>query len=160
MAESSVIKRSLATCDPGRFAGLAAFGDGVLRWCSLNVAPDSHTGPFDRLVIEIPNANEKRKKKIDPQDLITLAISAGRWIERIPHSALTQEFPSEWKAGTPKEMHNGLVLQALDPFERAVFARCMQEQHVPKGKLNNVVDAIGIGLEIIGRIGRGGRPIR
>lgn len=148
---------TLATCDPGRDAGVARFEDGVLVWCGLNCWP--YKVLSDRLVIEIPNAHEKRKRKVDPQDLITLAIRAGRWIERIPHDSLTQKFPSEWKGGVPKEMHNGLVLQALTPGERATFAFYCQKQKIPKGKLNNVVDAIGIGLEDLGRIGRGGRPI-
>jgi hypothetical protein len=159
---------TLATCDPGRDAGLASFIDSTLKWCGLNLVPPAycpklswlgHSGKHDRLVIEIPNAHEKRKRKSDPQDLITLAIRAGRWIERVPHSALTQKFPSEWKAGVPKEIHNGLVLQALTPAERLTFAYWCSLYKIPKGKLNNVFDAIGIGLETLGRIGRGGRPI-
>jgi hypothetical protein len=130
---------------------------GELVWCGLNLWPWQQVS--DRLVVEIPNAHEKRKRKSDPQDLITLAIRAGRWIERVPHSALTMKFPAEWKAGVPKETHNGLVLAALTPAERVTFARLMQDQKVPRSKLNNVVDAIGIGLEALGRIGRGGRPI-
>ncbi len=148
-------KSSLATIDPGQDAGLAWFQDGQLIGCSLNVAP-WFGWRFDRLVVEIPNANEKRKgKNTNPQSLISLAITAGRWIERVQHATLHTQFAAEWKAGVPKEQHNGRVLAALNVHELQVLARGCS--CVPVGKRHNIVDAIGIGLEYLGRIGRGGR---
>lgn len=151
---------SLANIDPGADAGLSWFDCGRLIWCALNdVPPWCRTVRADRLVVEIPNANEKRKNKnTNPQSLITLAITAGRWIERIPHVTLHMQFAAEWKAGVPKEQHNGRVLAALSQSELIVLADCCAR--VPVSKRHNVIDAIGIGLEDLGRIERGGRALQ
>lgn len=155
MAESYMIEiaeiPALIAIDPGRNSGVASFRGGCLAWCGcFNVERDD---PFDhvehkRLIIEIPLYSGQTAGK-DPQALIALAVCAGRWIERVQAVRVTEVYPSQWKGNVPKETHNARVLDKLAADERALVPS------LPPSKLHNVIDAIGLGLFALGRMGRG-----
>lgn len=160
--------RTLLSIDPGNNAGGAVFVGGVLQACGLvsrfngeqgGLRPmlelqrlfgcnDVRSGFFHELVIELPRITKQTEGK-DPNDLIKLAFGAGRYVERFPHSSLRTVTPSEWKAGTPKRIHNARVIQCLTEAERALIPK------LAAGLVHNIVDAIGIGLEHLGRMTRG-----
>ena len=159
--------KTLLSIDPGANAGGAIFLNGVLVACGLvsraaneiggleplrhlpsSRFPSFQNARFDELVIELPRITKQTEGK-DPNDLIKLAFGAGRYVERFPHSSLRTVTPSEWKAGTPKRIHNARVIQCLAPDERALIPK------LAAGLVHNIVDAIGIGLEHLGLMTRG-----
>ncbi len=143
----------LITIDPGEHTGFAAWDKGRLIGALL-CAPNASVFQARRVVIEIPLYSDQTIGK-RPQDLITLAVRAGRWIERAagPGADVVELFPAQWKGGVPKKIHNERVLAKLTPAELNLFRAFMR--HIPKGKWHNVIDAIGIGLFDLGRMGRG-----
>ena len=98
---------------------------------------------FDVLAIEFPLIYPHEKLKGDPNDLLYVALAAGFVIQEMhltPEIALV--LPRTWKGQTPKEIQNARDLEKLDARER----RIIEELDVPRGKLHNVMDAVGIGL--------------
>lgn len=159
--------KTLLSIDPGANAGGAIFLDGALVACGLvsraaneigGLEPLRHlpisrfpafqNARFDELVIELPRITKQTEGK-DPNDLIKLAFGAGRYVERFPHASLRTVSPAQWKAGTPKKIHNARVIQCLSEAERALIPK------LAAGLAHNVCDAIGIGLEHLGRMTRG-----
>lgn len=138
----------LAAIDPGANTGAAFFGNGVLYAAELHTKPVAHLYLVNQLVIEIPKFSDQTKGK-DPQDLITLAVNAGQWIQVLRAPDVRRVFPSQWKGNVPKAIHNERVLAKLTPAELAVIPK------LPATKLHNVIDAIGLGLFALGRMGRG-----
>jgi hypothetical protein len=108
------------------------------------------------LVIEKPQIYRASKSKADPNDLITLAIQVGRYVERARHAGMTATLvtPAEWKGQVPKDVIVPRILAALNEGERAIATRV--SLGIAKGKVHNMVEAIGIGLHACGRMGRGG----
>lgn len=155
----------LLSIDPGNNAGGAVFVDGCLVACGLvsrawpekgYLNPREVSGYraacFDELVIELPRITRGpggQTEGKDPNDLIKLAFGAGRYVERFPHVKLRTVSPSEWKGGVNKSTHNARVIQCLTPVERACVPR------LAATLVHNVVDAIGIGLDHLGRMTRG-----
>jgi hypothetical protein len=100
------------------------------------------------LVIEKPQVYQSMK--VDPGDLIDLAIVVGRIIG-LSGREVTLYKPSQWKGQTPKAIHHERIKKLLsaDELSRVVL---------PKAKKtlgHNVWDAIGLGLFHLGRAGRG-----
>lgn len=144
---------SLTAVDPGENAGLAFFAGGELVWCALANDDFEIRGAWsvpDHMVIEIPLYSDQTEGK-DPQALIKLAIRAGQWLERIKPrvTRARRVYPGQWKGSVPKKIHNARVIGRLAPSE---FARIPK---LPESKLHNVIDAIGLGLFALGRMGRG-----
>jgi hypothetical protein len=134
--------------DPGANPGLGVFGhssqliDCGIDWLEL-------WRPYaDTLVIEKPTIYPHSKAR--PNDIVTLAISAGRLAERVDARAEVWVLPRQWKGQIPKTKRledyiiYKRVMAALNELERAVLA-----QH---GSDHNVVDAVGIGLWHLGRL--------
>jgi len=158
--------RTLLSIDPGNNAGGALFVDGVLIACGLVSREHPEVGTlmpmrflvniralrFDELVIELPRiilGPGGQTEGKDPNDLIKLAFGAGRYVERFPHASLRTVSPAQWKAGTPKKIHNARVIQCLTEAERALIPK------LAATLVHNVVDAIGLGLEHLGSMTRG-----
>jgi hypothetical protein len=162
--------KTLLSIDPGNNAGGAVFVDNCLKACGLvsrgwgeaghllpllelqQRFPGAVVCRFDELVIELPRITRGpggQTEGKDPNDLIKLAFGAGRYVERFPHTSLRTVYPSEWKAGVPKRTHNARVILALSEAERALIPK------LAASLVHNVVDAIGIGLEHLGRMTRG-----
>jgi hypothetical protein len=149
MAESCLV-----AIDPGENSGIAVFHFSRLVRCECGnpdtyptLRPAPMPGPWF-LQIEIPLYSDQTIGK-DPQALIKLAINAGRWIEKMHAPIVRTVYPSQWKGQVPKKIHNGRVLAKLDQAELSLIPK------LPETKLHNVIDAIGLGLFALGRIGRG-----
>lgn len=153
----------LLSIDPGNNCGAAIHVSGRLDACGLvnlghspgGVEPLEwlRNGGFERfeyLAIEIPRVSKQTK---NPASIVTLAISAGRMIERFPHEKLLCTFVDQWKGSVDKETYNARVLATMYDAERSLLHRLSQST------LHNVLDAIGIGFRATGRMLRGkGHP--
>lgn len=147
---------SLVAVDSGADSGFALFEGGVLSLAALVSIDKIHDSLYCRVnecVVEIPD-----RVKVNPKSIIKLALNAGRWIERFglqTRAEVRAVEASAWKASTDPDILARRILACLTPAELA---------RVPKTKSalgynHNVVDAIGLGLWRLGRMGRGGRKI-
>lgn len=132
----------------GTNTGWALFNTtGFLIACGTGEPP---CGGVSRLVIEVPQAYKpgRLKHAIDPGDLIALAFFAGRLVGRVQAGQMPVEaawvWPHQWKGDLPKEVCENRTKRKLNTTEQAVVAEC--ERNVPGGLMNNVFDAIGLGL--------------
>lgn len=137
--------------DPGvNFCGVACFDiDGELRWARY-VATDEVSEFCDLsndLVIEMPriySRSGQRKGDLDLNDLLNLAAAVG-YCEGFFYSS-KRVFPAQWKGQVPKKIMNARVLSKLSPAEQG------RVQNVGS-KTHNVIDAVGIGLHALHRLG-------
>jgi hypothetical protein len=150
--------------DPGETTGAALAHNGVLCWCGVLSLTDHwlpvlrfpFTQQTDRLVIEIPNAHESKgatRSRRDPQAIVMLAITCGQWIRHVSAKHTIRKFPSTWKGGVPKKIHNDRVLACLDERELTLVQIALGA--IPASKRNNVIDAVGLFLEDTERMTRG-----
>lgn len=141
--------------DPG-CTGVAYWNGRELVSCGVVEDVDA-VSVQGHLVIEKPQIyrSSKNKKRVDPNDLITLAIQVGRYIERARHcGGSTVVTPAQWKGQVAKEILVPRILGFLNEGERAIATRA--SLGIARGKVHNMVEAIGIGLHACGRMGRGG----
>ena len=97
--------------DPGIDTGTATFAkDGSLLACSVG-SPPRCSG---LVVIEKPQVYPSRFSKGNPNDLITLAIQVGRYVERFEAQGakVSLTLPHEWKGTIPKDIHHRRILGA------------------------------------------------
>lgn len=96
-------------------------------------------------VIERPKIYQARLMKGDPNDIVTLAIRVGRYIERLEQKdvQVLTVYPNEWKGQLPKEVHHPRIFGKLNPAEQAVVSDAGQRMGV-KARAD-MMDAIGIG---------------
>jgi hypothetical protein len=87
-----------------------------------------------------------------PNDIITLAITAGRLTQPWPKEEITWYAPHEWKGQVPDDILEKRILGRLLTDELAILNRL----DFPKSRKHNVTDAIGIGLVFLKRMGVGG----
>lgn len=147
----------IVAIDPGKHAGIAWFEGGLLVRAML-VDPDESEPlrcPFVRpwfAVVELP-CHQRGDTPARTNDLFKTAFRAGRLVERTGARANHTISPHAWKGNVPKDLHNERVLKKLSAAEREiVYAACTQDgKRVAVGLLNNVIDAVGIGLWEIGR---------
>lgn len=150
---------TLLSVDPGNNCGAAIHVSGVVVACGLVNLGHSKGGieplewlranaleRFNYLSIEIPRISKQTR---NAASIITLAISAGRMIERFPHDKLLTTFVDQWKGSVDKDLHNARVLATMYDTERAVLPPLSHYL------LHNVIDAIGIGYRATGRMVRG-----
>ncbi len=132
--------------DPGATTGWSLSLNGRIVACGIGTPPFTRTG-IDRVVIELPQYRPHDRK--DPNMLIALAIWVGRYVESAARIRVVAELitPVAWKGSVPKDIHNARVRAKLDPEEQAIVAavKCA------KGLVNNMIDAIGINLNAMGR---------
>lgn len=146
----------LIAVDSGTDSGIAVFEDGLLLRAAFRPIEQvevTKASSCADVVVEIPD-----RVKVNPKSIIKLALNAGRWLEKLG-TACTGEVraveASAWKASTDPDVLARRILACLTPAELA---------RVPKTKSalgynHNVVDAIGLGLWRLGRMGRGGRKV-
>ncbi len=147
----------LIAIDPGAHAvGWASFESGELRKCGMADRERVLDGLFSRVpsvnaVIEQPQIYEQRAQKGDPNDLISVALTAG-FVECAlvfgGASEVQYVWPRKWKGGVKKNLHNARVLAQLEADELQALKQC----GVFASKRHNVIDAIGIGLWRLGRL--------
>lgn len=144
----------LIAVDSGARSGYAYFSGGVLRGARLvSIEDDFGTSDADA-VVEIPD-----RVKVDPKSIIKLALNAGRWLEKLGMACsgeVRAVEASAWKASVNPDILAQRILEFLTPEEIAVIPKTRSAL----GFDHNVIDAVGLGLWTLGRMGRGGRKIR
>lgn len=156
---------SLLAVDPSlRGLGWAFFERGMLTHCGV-VEGDSNKTTIEavrgihkeveelaaapaEVVLEFPRIYPKGRGQtdhVDPNDLLWVAAVAGA-VSTLGPSRIY--YPSDWKGQSKKEKTLRLVLQACTPAERAVI------EQVKGWKRHNAVDAVGIGMYHLKRIGK------
>lgn len=141
----------LVSVDPGEHMGFAVFRDGTLWQCGLG---GYGLPPGCEFVIEKPCVYPR--SKADPNDLITLAVRVGEELGAAKRLGLRTRtvLPREWKRSVSKEIMLDRITAHLAADEREVFAENVVG--VARCRVNNVLDAIGIGLFHLGRMRPGG----
>lgn len=107
----------------------------------------SRLSAVDTLVLEVPQVYWGAKRGGNPSDLIQLAGVVGAVSFGIPAFKKPCFLPREWKGQTPKDVHNKRVLAELGALEVESIEPC------GKTLLHNVLDAVGLGLFHLKRIG-------
>lgn len=163
---------TLVSVDPGlRHAGVAAFEKGALVYAALiknterkargpqawwamaeEVATTRHAGsPIflipDVYVVEVPQVYRFGKSKGDPDDLIQLAGVGGAIGARLQALEAHGYYPRQWKGQVPKDVMAARIESYLNAAELSAIAKCAPSLR------HNVLDAIGIGLYHLGRMG-------
>ena len=121
--------------DPGEVSGFACLYHGKLAYSGTTTRAQGfrtsidHVSP-DVLIVERPRVYPQGKG--DPNDLITLALTAGRYLERWASAPrILTPFPHDWKGSVPKPIHNKRILSRVGLVE---------------GADHNMIDAIGLAL--------------
>ena len=158
---------SLISIDPGGKGGWSYFRKDSPTWelkdCGL-VRPDKGERPprvinQDRragricvCVCEIPQF-QKGDTPGKMNDLITLTLRAGLLVESTDADFYIRRTPRQWKGGVEKDTHNVRCLKRLTGLELDILkeARRGDGTLVPRSEVNNVIDAIGLGLVTVGR---------
>lgn len=143
----------LIAVDPGNTSGVAFFHFGKLAQAGVH---DGNTlslwGYGGELAIEIPRIYPGGKGKGDPNDILNLAVMAGKILGTHDNQdAVTRYAPQAWKAQVDPDIMCTRVLGFLSEAERGYIAI------LPESIRHNAIDAVGIGLFHLKRMGRGGR---
>ncbi len=139
----------LLAVDPGtHHLGIAVFQGTELLLAYLERGrPKLLDIPITKIIIEIPQVYARTASKTDPKDLIRVAYAAGRATVLAPHAEVWLVHPRAWKGNEKKHITEQRVLDRLTPSELARI------QMPPRSLANNVFDAIGLGLRMVGRKG-------
>lgn len=129
----------MISIDPGKHTGWARFVAGILTDCGLGYPPFD---PFDSKNVVIERPTIYPRSPVPPNDIIELAITAGRIAERLGGETVWV-LPRRWKGTIPKAIMGERILKALTPEE---FAR------IPAKARHDVIDAIGLGLWYLKRL--------
>lgn len=165
---------TLISFDPGlREAGLAVFTNGLLTSAFLVRNPNTKdrggkawlemggtvdiiatmafpTGRVPLFVSEIPQVyREGKSANVSPDDLTNLTGVVGCVIGFLDPSEVKTYVPAEWKGQVPKDIHNRRIKASLSLDE----VRVLDAVKCPASLLHNVIDAIGVGLFELGRMG-------
>lgn len=136
--------------DPGEHAGIALFEDGLLVRAEYVVGSVDRgwrwLGPFGaEAVVEVPQSYPG--EPVRPQNLITLAVTAGYLVGAVRPSTIRRVHPREWKGQRPKSIDNEWTAGLLSVQERQIAL----ESGAPASRMDNVWDAIGLGLWVLKR---------
>lgn len=153
----------LLAIDPGlKVLGWALFQNGLLTRCGLSRTDAAVLGQqavchrrnleAERLIPIIGAIVAERmtwrgadgEKDRNPQVLMDLNLIAG-------HLADEWVSPPEWKGNVPKDKHQPFILRHLDSGELAIVRKLGAKRIV-----HNAVDAVGIGLYVLGRLEKRG----
>ncbi len=130
--------------DPGRHTGWALWRlvKHELVACGVGKPPlDSAC----KLAIELPQVYPH--SPVPPNDLITLAFQAGRYVGEFQTSHGRETVfitPHGWKGNLPKNVTENRVRMRLTPAELAITAQA--EAAIPKSQHHDMWDALGIGM--------------
>lgn len=129
--------------DPGRWTGWAIVNySGQILKVGLG-SPPLNSKKYDRIVIERPQVYRASQSKVDPNDLITLALVAGLYWGQA-EDPVEFVLPAEWKGQVPKDVCWNRVKKTLPKSELAKVEFWLKD--TPESLAHNVRDAIGIGL--------------
>lgn len=125
----------------------------------------------DRVAVERPKYDGRIDRGVPPGVIIDLAWNVGRVAEALSDGRPIVEYTSDdWIGGTPKAVLHGRIWIALSEAERKHFpadtAEVIHEAKLRRAKNPNArpfehhsfntLDAAGVGLFELGRIGKGG----
>lgn len=136
----------IVAIDPGkRASGWAVFWKRELWACgfgnSADPILDATEGEPDLALIEAPRVYDRRRWKGDPNDLIDISIAGAILLGSLRPERIKVIRPQDWKGQTPKDVQAGRTLAKLSRAERSRL-----DGATTKGKMHNVIDAVGIGL--------------
>ncbi len=140
--------------DPGNDTGWASWEDGLLKAAGLGAPILSGRGPIDLVLVEVPMVYPDRK--VPPADLVKLAMTAGRQVERVRLIESMRNgmastpvclgvFPRTWKGTLDKDMMVRRIQTMVGPMNKDTAEACMSLSRVPLGKQHNVWDGVGLG---------------
>lgn len=150
-------ERRQATIDSGAEAGCSIwYPGGQLDWCGLVTTDDLYAWQvrcldydFTKVTVELPIYRARQGSKVSPNDLIKLGFSGGRIIPAFCHPVYVDTiWPNSWKGELPDQILYERILGALTAEELALIPK------LAKSKIHNVLDSIGIGLHLFGRMPR------
>ena len=155
----------LVAIDPGRDAGVALFVGGRLVGARLVNGLRPSPGLVGlgllsgdaEIAVEIPVLYPGGRSRAPGGDLITLAYRAGRLVEAVdaalgPRNVKVVELaPAAWKAQVPPAVLEERIRERLNADELALV-----EGATGLVRMHNVLDAVGLGLFRLQRMGRGG----
>ena len=77
-------------------------------------------GPWDVLVIEMPQVYQERKRKgrENPNDLIKLALLVGAAMMTVPAMRCLTPLPGQWKGSIPKHIHHRQIRRRVPELPR------------------------------------------
>jgi hypothetical protein len=145
---------TIIAIDPGKDLGWAVIREGKLSKAGLVKSDLEHLEAkfvravpeyaFDVAVIEIPQVYQQTFWKGDPNDLISVALTAGVVVAALSRRGTKIELvkPHAWKGTRPKDVDNKFTEGLLSTEEAAALG---------KKRNHNILDAIGIGLWRAGR---------
>ncbi len=165
-------KLQVLTIDPGRYLGWAAWYDRDLVACGLRRSKAKHAGAIglEQSADEIPTGADlaiveqmihypakrsdresEASRNAKANDLI-MVTAIGAIVAARSGASRIEYLPAlKWKGTRPTEgVIEGMVQKALRPDELEVYAKAYRE--LPKAQRHNLVDAVGIGLHVHGRI--------
>lgn len=127
--------------DPGVDTGWCLVESGAVVDCGLG---PSGWPRAPMAILERPQVYRQAQQKGDPNDLITLAIQIGRYVERLETAGTKTALvlPNTWKGQVPKDVHHRRIVAKLSPDEAARVASRLE--HVAESKRHNVLDAVGL----------------
>lgn len=146
---------------PGGNTGVAWFRNGSLFECGLwnkvrAPKPELMWSPdvfvCERQYVRPPDIRDGSAELVAKRinDLLYLLECLGQWQQAVWLANYACEVfeptPVQWKGSVPKEIHNARVLARLSDAELRAIPK------LPKSKLHNVIDAIGLGLWALGRM--------
>ncbi len=133
----------MITIDPGKHPGWAYFPFNILNACGAGPLPSWVGTDVGPCLIERPTIYPR--SPVPPNDIITLAIEAGRL--SAPFRDVQWVLPRKWKGTAPKAVMHARIMNALTPEEHDVYRRCND-----RGGSKDALDAIGLGLWKLGRL--------
>jgi hypothetical protein len=143
----------LVSIDPGsEHAGYAIWTNKLLGWCGLVDTWGSHI-QGSKCVCELPRIYPGGKTK-RPNDIIILAISAGRLTQPWDKKDVSWVPPRTWKGQVEDDILYDRIRGFLDPLELDTANRACA--NLSKSVSHNVWDAIGLGLYHLKRMGVAG----
>ncbi len=141
---------TLLAIDPGADAGWARFDTaGQLAACGLG-APGP--GSTSRVIVERPMIYPGGRQKARPADVIKLATRAGEAAGQYARAVgVEPEYvePHAWKGSVDKNIHHARIWAKLTPIEQEIVSA--SARGVAPSKRHNILDAVGIGLFVVGR---------
>lgn len=151
-----------------------------VKSCTLGEAREMWWTP-SYVVVERTQADGRLARgTTTPAVMVGLAWNTAAVAYTLARGAPVHEYtPNDWIGGTPKAALHSRILAALSPGEREIVAeygkggmmalrqaikKNLQRHVVGKPPLKhawfNVLDAVGVGLFHLGRVGKGAAPVR
>jgi hypothetical protein len=145
----------LIAIDPGAHTGWAVFYDAELvscGLCELTKGERPPKGPYDLLYWEHPTVYPGCPAG-KARDILTLLDRARDIADYVQAVRKVSVLPRDWKGTIPKTTQNRRDVNRLNQTESTVLfaARAGNGRPVAQSLLNNVIDAVGLGLWAVGR---------